>query len=91
MVSSICCQNPLEDLLVQWNEKENDVLGPLSALKAFLMQDIRMLDQHHKFDVNMLSYFLDAKLKQNCSQLKLKTKCFSFVTGLSKSEHLVMY
>ncbi len=46
-----------------------------------------MLGQHHKFDVDLLSYFLDAKLK-HCSQMKLKQ---SFVTGLSKSEHLVMY
>ncbi len=29
-----------------------------------------MLRQRHKFDVDLLSYFLDAKLK-HCSQMKL--------------------
>ncbi len=48
---------------------------------------ISLFSQHHKFDVDLLSYFLDAKLK-HCSEMKLKTK--SSVTGLSKSEHLVM-
>ncbi len=36
--------------------------------------DTRMFDQHHKFDVDLLSDFLDAKLK-HCSQMKLRTKC----------------
>ncbi len=48
---------------------------------------MRMLGQHHKFDMDLLSYFLDAKIK-HCSQMQLKTKCL--VTGLSKSEHLFM-
>ncbi len=34
---------------------------------------IRMLGQHHKFDVDLLSYILDAKLK-HCSQMKLKNE-----------------
>ncbi len=33
-----------------------------------------MLGQRHKFNVDLLSYFLDAKLK-HCREMKLKTKC----------------
>ncbi len=37
-------------------------------------QYITMLGQHRKLDVDLLSYFLDAKLKHS-SKMKLKTKC----------------
>ena len=35
---------------------------------------IGMLGQRYKFDVDQLSFLLDAKLK-HCSQIKLKTNC----------------
>ncbi len=51
---------------------------------------MRLLGQHHKFVVDLLSYFLDAKMKHS-SQMKLKTKCLQLCVGLSKCEHLVTY
>ncbi len=46
-----------------------------------------MLGQHHKFDVDvdLLSYFLDAKLK-HCGQMQLETK-FSFLARNLKFMH----
>ncbi len=49
-----------------------------------------MLGQHDKFDMDLLSDFLDAKLK-HCSQIEQKISVYSLVTVLSKSEHFVMY
>ena len=48
-----------------------------------------MFGQHFKFDMDLLSYFPDAKL-QRCSQmkLKLKTSVFRFAPRPSKSGHL---
>ncbi len=54
-------------------ERTNQWLGPLAAFKVLYTQNIRTPGQHFKFDVDLLSYFPDAKL-QHSSQMKLK-KC----------------
>ncbi len=42
-----------------------------------------MFGQHHNFDMDLVSYFLDAKLKL-CSQMKLKTKYLLLCHGAFK-------
>ncbi len=42
-----------------------------------------MLGQHHKFDVDLLSYFLAPQVK-HCSQMNLKESVYRFVRGLFK-------
>ncbi len=49
---------------------------PPSVYGVFQTQYIRMLGQHYKYNGDLLTYFLDAKLKQ-CSQVKLKIKCLN--------------
>ncbi len=44
----------------------------------------RMLGQHYKADVDLLSYFLDAKLK-HCSQMKLNIMCLQLRYGVVKT------
>ncbi len=60
------------------------------ASTALCSQYIRKSSQHYRFNVDLLSYFADAKLK-HCSQMKLKLSVHSFVPGPSKSEHPVVF
>ncbi len=55
------------------------------------MQNIRMLGQHFKFDMDLLSYFPDAKMQPALQSHEIESKvCLALAHSLSKSGHLIM-
>ncbi len=72
----IWCKTILEDT---WHQSPiawriNQLFGPCSAFTVSWTHHVRMLGRHYKFDVDLLSYVADTKVK-HCSQMKLSTKC----------------